>query len=248
MGRLTLSASVLPWHLTARARGRGQSRLPWLLLTCPVSSPGRGLLCVASAPAVLHSSPASSPLPRSRGTRPCSGGVAMSSKIFRRPSACHPKPAVCVLGLQCQPRQVAPPGRRLWALGARGAPAPGAGPVSAQRASFREGGRWGDGLCGPWKDGAVPGSCRVASPALRAPGSSSRQVGGAGGSSVTASNRGQLGPPAAQGNYSSPVSTRIYSQYPVRNRNGGEYKKKNVCVYKYITESLCCTAVINLVF
>ena len=45
------------------------------------------------------------------------------------------------------------------------------------RASFREGGHWGDGPCSPWKDGVLPGSCRIAPPELRAPGSSSRQVG-----------------------------------------------------------------------
>ena len=38
-----------------------------------------------------------------------------------------------------------------------------------------------------------------------------------------------------------------YIQYPVTNRNGGEYKKKSVCACKDITESLGCTAVINLI-
>ena len=34
-------------------------------------------------------------------------------------------------------------------------------------------------------------------------------------------------------------STEIYTQYPIINHNGKEYKKKNV--YICITESLCCT-------
>ena len=113
------------------------------------------------------------------------------------------------------PVKWSPPGRWLWALGARGAPAPGAGPVSAQRANFREGGRWGDGLCGPWKDGAVPGSCHIASPELRAPGSSSRQMGGAGRSSVTASNRGQLSPPAAVSSWSTVLPCEHKEPYSI---------------------------------
>ena len=38
-------------------------------------------------------------------------------------------------------------------------------------------------------------------------------------------------------------STENYIQYLMINHNGKEYKKKNV--YMCITESLCCTAVIN---
>ena len=40
-------------------------------------------------------------------------------------------------------------------------------------------------------------------------------------------------------------STGNYIQYPMINRNGKEYLKY---VYIYITESLCCTAVINTTF
>ena len=38
-------------------------------------------------------------------------------------------------------------------------------------------------------------------------------------------------------------STGNHIQYPVINHNGKEYEKE--CVYICITESLCCTAVIN---
>ena len=38
-------------------------------------------------------------------------------------------------------------------------------------------------------------------------------------------------------------STGNYIQYPVINHNGKEYEKE--CIYICITESLCCTAVIN---
>ena len=38
-------------------------------------------------------------------------------------------------------------------------------------------------------------------------------------------------------------STRNYSQYPVINHNGKEYKKE--CVYMFITESFCYIAEIN---
>ena len=36
-------------------------------------------------------------------------------------------------------------------------------------------------------------------------------------------------------------STENYTQYPMIDHNGKEYRKKNV----YITESLCCSAVTN---
>ena len=37
-------------------------------------------------------------------------------------------------------------------------------------------------------------------------------------------------------------STQNYIHHPVKNHNGKEYKKQCVCIYIYITESLCCTA------
>ena len=40
-------------------------------------------------------------------------------------------------------------------------------------------------------------------------------------------------------------STRKYIQYPVINHNGKEYKKECICVYIFITESLCYIAEIN---
>ena len=40
-------------------------------------------------------------------------------------------------------------------------------------------------------------------------------------------------------------STRNYIQYPVINHNGKEYKKECICVYIFITESLCYIAEIN---
>ena len=40
-------------------------------------------------------------------------------------------------------------------------------------------------------------------------------------------------------------STGNYIQYPVINHNGKEHEKEYICIYIYITESLCCTAEIN---
>ena len=40
-------------------------------------------------------------------------------------------------------------------------------------------------------------------------------------------------------------STGNYMQYPVMKHNGKEYEKE--CIYICITESLCCTAVINTI-
>ena len=40
-------------------------------------------------------------------------------------------------------------------------------------------------------------------------------------------------------------STGNYIQYPVINDNGKEYEKECIYIYICITDSLCCTAVIN---
>ena len=43
-----------------------------------------------------------------------------------------------------------------------------------------------------------------------------------------------------------PYSTESYIQYPMINHDGKEYSLKKKKVYICITESLCCTAVINI--